>query len=216
MNSFISISQLVKLFFLGLILIYFSYTVGFLWYVCCAGYFWFYRKNSSSYLDSLLANTVVSIAPVSGRVEEIIFDLSNSDLGYSGIKVRISMPWWRPFGLYLPVSCSIDNITQFKGRNFWRYSSQLKSIKNLSRTSVELKNKLGNFLFLEFIYCPLGGVPRLWSEVGDRGRSGAAFGFFPLGGTVLITLPESTQMRVKKGDLLVSGVTVLGGVLEDE
>jgi len=69
---------------------------------------------------------------------------------------------------------------------------------------------------IELIKCPLGLFPRTWVMPGDKGQKGAEIALFPLGGTLLLYLPDNYEILVDKGQYMHVGRTILGSAVPIE
>ena len=62
---------------------------------------------------------------------------------------------------------------------------------------------------MRFIDCTYGHRPSIWLKSGDCGRGAACFGFYPFGGTLIIYLPQNSDILVFEKERVVPGQTVI-------
>ena len=98
-DSFVKLVLLSFVFLLILPILYF-----FLWILFVALFLLLFRKNVISYKNSLSNTVDIVLSPVTGKVSEII---ENED----GKFIKVNMPLWGPYGLFLPYSAEISDFT---------------------------------------------------------------------------------------------------------
>ncbi|MFN8369446.1 MAG: hypothetical protein U0T83_02340 [Bacteriovoracaceae bacterium] len=146
------------------------------------------------------------LAPVSGKILNI---LNMKDQPRVCIQMVLSVK--KEYGLYLPMHGEVVNLEHNRSQRRWRFR---KNLKNVLKKGTLFKFKSENNLKweLQLIPCWLGLRPKLYLQNGDGGKTGANFGFFPFGGSVLIYLPTECVVKVKKGDLVAAHETILATV----
>lgn len=175
-----------------------------------------FRKKRSHYnfkeTPSITTRGLV-FSPVSGKLR-FNFEKETDVFGEKQ-KVRVlgvTLPWWREAGIYLPMTGEIETFSRSAGKGWFRFL-KLKSLQKLqdefSGCKTSIQGVEGQKVALDFVKCPLGMSPKVWSMPGDRGRRKAPMGFFPFGGTVLIYLPENYKILPNIGETLNSGESVL-------
>ena len=133
--------------------------------------------------------------------------------------VGLAVPWWREQGVYMPMTGEVESFNSYKGASRFRFSKESTfqaAGSEFSGCQTNIYGAEGQKVGLGFVKCPLGMAPKIWAMPGDRGRRQAPMGFFPLGGTVLIYLPENYKILPKIGENLNSGESVLAADSERE
>ena len=83
---------------------------------------------------------------------------------------------------------------------------------DLSHTDFVLKSKNQAKSLMRFIDCVYGQRPTIWLKSGDRGRGAACFGNYPFGGTLIIYLPQNSDILVFENERVVPGQTVIAAL----
>jgi len=160
----------------------------------------FTRLTSPLYQEELAYKEGIFFSPINGDVVSI-----------EGNNITVIIPWWRSFGIYLPVKSEVKNVIYNEGLSLLRYFKGRLSqdrIDDYQYAEVSFLSDLGEFS-LYFIKCPLGLLPYFQVMPGDRGKALVLTGHFLLGGTVVINLPEKMKIQVSKGMKLSAGETIL-------
>jgi len=212
-SFFIRREKLVKILLISLVIFnLFTYPFIIIWCFSLVLYFVIHRKNSVDFKEVINLQPDVVLSPASGKVLEIQKDVVDEFHGVEGTKIRVAISWLNAFGLYLPISGTIQNVERFEGQKFYRLKNKLSFTNGFNRQNLTIKNNSDRVIYLELLNCPLGKTPRTWIEAGDKGRLASNIGYFPLGGTVVITLPKDSEVFCKVGDHLRAGETVLSGL----
>lgn len=213
------LTYLEKKYHIGFILTLLGLSLLGLWAIAALGFVLYgllltlYRKDHKDYLESHQASQGVVLSPVNGRVRSIRSGVDHELFGANCIEIVISIPWWKEWGLRLPVTGEVADLQHKLEKSFFRFSkieTANDSIRD-SGTLYSIFDSNGNKLGLQFLRCPLGLSPQTILLPGDRGMRGANFGYFPLGGSVLIYLGQNYEIMVNIDDQVVSGETPLAG-----
>lgn len=212
-SFFIRKEKLLKILLISLIIFNISsYFIIIPWCLILIGYFLVHRKNNVDYKEVINLQPDVILSPASGRILEILDDVNDEFHGVSGTKIRIGISWKDPFGLYLPFSGTVQNVESFEGKSLYRYTERLTFTNGYNRLNIAISNKSGCSIYMELLSCILGRKPKIWIEAGDKGKVASCIGYFSFGGSVVITLPKSSELFCKVGDTLSAGETVIGGL----
>lgn len=199
-DSFVKLVLLSFIFLLILPVLYFL-----LWVLLVTLFLLLFRKNTISYKNSLSNTVDIVLSPVTGRVSEIIED-------EDGKYIKVDMPIWGPYGLFLPYSAEISESRRFDGKKVWRGAKYMKVKDNAERFLVEFHNKLGHITSVNVMSCIVGGQPDIWLKAGDKGRSSACFGYLPFGGSVLVKVSKDSNILVTENEKVRAGFTILAGM----
>lgn len=170
-----------------------------------------YRKKSIPWKENLRPDGTIFLAPVSGEVVEVSDYFSEEDsLHYAKLKVVVSLnDYW---GLHLPFSAEMEYLKGQRGKFLPRKelaSFDTGKLDTMTKTDLTLRAKSGLMAKLTFIHSRFGKSPKIWMKSGDRGRGGACFGYYPLGGSLIIYIPKPCDVLIIRGEHLVPGHTVL-------
>ena len=192
---------------------YMHYFLGFLAFMLFGWYFLFFilllvtllllffsRLTPPHYQQDLAYKDGIFYSPVNGQVSSI-----------DGNSITVVIPWWRSFGIYLPMKSEIKNVIYNEGNDHFRYFSLKKNAESLSEIKyamVSFLSELGEFS-LNFVKCPAGQLPYFQVMAGDRGKALVMIGHFVLGGTVIINLPQEFNVKIKEKVKLSAGETIL-------
>jgi phosphatidylserine decarboxylase len=203
------IGIVVSLFFF--IAIPFFFTL--LWLLLVIIFLVLFRRTRVNYKDSMTHTSEILLSPVAGRVVDIVYQQVNPLIsGEYCHQVKIATPLIGPYGLYLPFSCQINSFEHQQGKKVWRWKRILENLSVIRNKSILVENKKGNSMSIQLLRCPIGFDAQVWVRPGDIGRSSACIGFFPLGGSTLLSLPTNGDILVKIGDKVKPGETVIAGL----
>jgi hypothetical protein len=177
--------------------------------------FYFFRRASVPYRDTLKNNGEIYLSPIHGVVESIRLDTASWDELSLCHEVRVSIGPWCEKGLYLPTSGEVSFLRASGGSKVPRKAlSQAFETprEHLSHTDLILTSKNQAKSLMRFIDCPYGQPPVIWLKSGDRGRGAACFGYYPLGGTLIIYLPQNSDILVFQNERLVAGQSVIAAL----
>ena len=154
----------------------------------------------------------VIFAPCSGKVMDIDSNYATELMGEGLTKIRISMSILRNMGIYLPLTCEVEDSVSGKGEPIFRYSKKWPKEggqRKLKADFIVLRGVQGVKVGIKFTKCIFGGNPDLWLLPGDRGKRMVNMGYFPMGGTVELVLPAEYRVQAKVGDKLAAAESVL-------
>ena len=147
-------------------------------------------------------------SPVSGEVVDLERGISHPELGEDTTCLRIALPWWRDWGVYLPISSEIIAINNNDGPHHFRYKSN--HILFSTGLSFRMQIEEGDCIDLQVVKCPLGGNISFNVLPGDRGKSKSMLGLFLFGGSVSLYLPKRYNVECNIGDQVVGAQTIIG------
>jgi hypothetical protein len=174
-----------------------------------------FRRSSVPFRDTQKADGEIYLTPVHGVIESVRHSVVSLDYPSPCHEVRISLLFWDEKGLYLPTAGEVTYLKANKGRKVRRDSTTeifYGSIDELAHTDLTLTSKNQKTTLMRFVDCTWGKRPSIWLKSGDRGRAGACFGYYPFGGTLLIYLPESSEVLVFEKEKVVPGQTVIAAL----
>jgi len=177
--------------------------------------FYAFRKASVPYRDTLKNNGEIFLSPVHGVVESIRRDTTTWDDVPVTHEVRISIGGWAEKGLYLPTAGEVSYLKASKGKKIPRNADSQDfylPLAEVSHTDFVLTSKNQTKSLMRFIDCTYGQRPSVWLKSGDRGRGAACFGYYPFGGTLIIYLPQNSDILVFEKERVVPGQTVIAAL----
>lgn len=173
-----------------------------------------FRRARIPYRDTLKNDGEIYLSPVHGVVESIRRDTNSWEEGPAH-EVRISIGGWDEKGLYLPTTGEVSYLKANKGKKVARNAEPHEfyfPAWELAHTDLVLTSKNQCRTLMRFIDCTYGKRPTIWLKSGDRGRGAACFGFYPFGGTLLIYLPQNSDILVFERERIVPGQTVIAAI----
>lgn len=174
-----------------------------------------FRKASIPYRDTLKNNGEIFLSPVHGTVESIRRDTSTWDELPGSHEIRISISGGDEKGLYLPTAGEVSYLKANRGKKVSRNAESqafYQPIGELAHTDLVLTSKNQAKSLMRFIDCKYGQRPTIWLKSGDRGRGAACFGNYPFGGTLIIYLPQNSDILVFEKERIVPGQTVIAAL----
>ena len=178
------------------------FTLAILSLAATVGLFFLFRKKKAEHYKEQFSHTQgILLSPIDGTVKSI-----KKAEGECVVKMEMAINC--PYGLYLPtqselVASSVDSSGPlFKPFNIGRkFAHRASCLEFEDRLGVRYKLRVSPFL--------IGMVPRSWMFIGDKGLSGGNFGFLPLGGSVELIVPDSSEIVVSPGEKILSGRSTL-------
>ncbi len=174
-----------------------------------------FRKTPVPYRDTLKNDGEIYLSPIHGTVESIRHNVSILDYPVPCHEIRIALNFWDEKGLYLPTAGEVTYLKANKGKKVHRRSPThvfYGPVEELAHTDLTLTSKNQTGTMMRFIDCSTGKRPSIWLKSGDRGRGGACFGYYPFGGTLLIYLPDNSDVLVFEKERVVPGQTVIAAL----
>lgn len=173
------------------------------------------RRSSVPFRETEKKDGEIYLSPVYGEVKTIRRNIYLPDRPEMKHEIRININFWSEKGLYLPTSGEVSYLKATKGRKISRESSAESfygPVDEVAHTDFLLASKKLTRTLLRFIDCSYGKRPTIWLKSGDRGRGAACFGYYPFGGTLLIYLPENSDILVFENEKVVPGQTVIAAI----
>jgi hypothetical protein len=210
-----------QIFITTLILIGLWIFSSFIFFLICSLFIFFYlflfRRFSPSYREDFVLKDGIFYSPVNGRVSYIRNNVSRNGSSELFHEIGIVSSWWKEGGMYLPIRSEVINLSFFEGKSIFRYFGKAyeKAREETNRLSIEFRCTNGDTYHLDSLKCPAGLWPKVRVVPGDRGKAQVNFGFFGLGGTTVLYLPQNYEILVKDGLEAVAGQTIMAS-LNDE
>ena len=152
-------------------------------------------------------------SPVNGQVISIREGVNHQVFGQDLSEVSLIIPHFFESGLYLPIHGEIEYSKKFPFREHFRYRKSSKwgggEDESYRGALVTIRGPEGRVLGLQMVKCFLGLAPKIWILPGDKGKAGARFGHFPLGGSIFCYFSKDYKVITKVGDKLRGGESVL-------
>lgn len=175
------------------------------------GWLWLNRRRDIPWRDTLRNDGEMFLSPVDGEVVKI-GTWTDPEAGFTYSEVRLRMNYTNNWGLHLPSSCEMEFLKNYPGLR-----SNRKDLANittdesgpLEKTDMVLRSKNGVASRLRFLQCEIGRSPKIWMKSGDRGRGAACFGYYPFGGSLIVYVPQPSDILVVENEKISAGQTVL-------
>lgn len=172
---------------------------------------WLHRRYDIPWRDTLKNDGEIFLSPIAGEVVKIGMWTDPED-GKSYGQLRLRMNLTDNWGLHLPSSSEMEFLKEFPGKSLSRREIGLVSEENLtthSHTDMLLRSKNGVGSRMRFVHCVSGRSPCIWMKSGDRGRGAACFGHYPFGGSLIVYVPQPSDILVVENEKIEAGQTVL-------
>jgi phosphatidylserine decarboxylase len=173
------------------------------------------RRSRIPYRDTIKNDGEIYLSPVHGTIESVRYGVNIADYPSPCNEVRISVSFWDEKGLYLPTSGEASYLKANKGKRLPRKAPThafYGPVEELAHTDLTLTSKNQSESLMRFIDSSFAKRPTIWLKSGDRGRGAACFGYYPFGGTLLIYLPETSDILVFEHEKIVPGQTVIAAL----
>ncbi|HXH30028.1 MAG TPA: hypothetical protein VNJ01_04380 [Bacteriovoracaceae bacterium] len=174
-----------------------------------------FRRSSVPHRESSKLGGEIYLSPVHGRVESIRQMIVTPEYPSPCHEVRISMSLIDEKGLYLPTAGEVTYLKATKGKKIPRNAKEesfYTSVEEISHTDLKLTSKSKITYLLRFIDSTYSERPVVYLKYGDRGVGAACFGYYPFGGTLIIYLPQNSDILVFDKEKVIPGLTVIAAV----
>ncbi|MCF8057967.1 MAG: hypothetical protein K9K67_01615 [Bacteriovoracaceae bacterium] len=151
-------------------------------------------------------------APVNGKIVLINNGIEQNRYGKNLTEVVIVSSWWREHGIYFPLKAEIIDLAYEGGVGHFRYffkSIFNKDSKRKPSLSVGMRCVNDITVGLDFYKCVTGLWPKVRVIPGDKGKAQVNLGFFGLGGTTVLYLPENYEILAREGLDVVAGQAIV-------
>jgi phosphatidylserine decarboxylase len=148
------------------------------------------------------------VSPADGKIKHIIENEDNPYTGTSCTRVTIFLSVLDVHINRIPMTGTIEQIDFKKDGKYLVADRPAASAENVQNTLV-IKNGDTVVVVKQIV----GLIARrivCWANVGDTFERGQRFGLIRFGSRVDILLPGDTQIKVKEGDMVAGGKSVIG------
>lgn len=174
-----------------------------------------FRRHKVPYQETLKPDGEIFLSPVFGTIKSIRENVAIHNENEFGFEIRVAVSFWDPKGLYLPTTGEVTFLKANKGKKISRDAEEhafYGPLEDVSHTNLTLTSRSHSKISMRFVDSPYGKRPILWLKSGDRGRGAAGFGYYPLGGTLLIYLPKNSDILVFESEQVIPGETVMASL----
>jgi hypothetical protein len=153
----------------------------------------------------------ILLSPADGVITKVLPAAPDGE-GVTVVEVRIRVSTLRYWGLHLPAPGENAYLKQSPGPRLHRKQlADLDPARAAEAAHTDLVLAIPRFspVRLRFLHCVRGMAPRIWMKSGDRGKSGACFGHYPFGGSLIVYVPQPGDILVVEGENVTAGESVL-------
>jgi len=193
-------SLILVMFATGLLLIFFGFWPAAVIFILLALFFMYFFRDPNI---TVTEGEGLILSPCNGTVLEI----KEKDNGQSVIRVFLSV-----FDVHLqrtPVSGTVKKV-EYRPGKFLKANDPQAHIVN-EKNIITIENENGVYV-VEQIAGILARRCVSWVKPGDVLKAGDKIGVIKFGSQVDLYMPEGYKIDVKKGDTVVSGVTVFASI----
>jgi phosphatidylserine decarboxylase len=170
-----------------------------------------FRRKVLFLRDNLPPKAGLILSPITGKVLKVRKNWKRSIFGNDRVLLELKINFWNEYGIYFPTSGEVLDFF-VKGRSIFDTSKEplAREVEKMAKgLAFIIEEKNLEQVALQFPKSLLGIFPKIKIMPGDNGQTKACLGHFPLGGKVLLYLPEKYEILVSKGDRLVAGETLI-------
>lgn len=166
---------------------------------------WFFRDPERCVPEE----TGIFVAPADGKV--IVVDKIRESIYNNTEMLQISI-FMSPFNVHVnraPCDGTVDQVVHTPGKFISAFKPEA-SVEN-ENIAMTLNTKYGRLVVRQIA----GLVARrcvCWAKPGDELKTGERFGLIKFSSRVDIFLPAATMPKIKLGDMVIAGETVLGQI----
>jgi phosphatidylserine decarboxylase len=149
----------------------------------------------------------IVLSPADGHIDEIERLSSVSFLEGAAIRVSIFMSIFDVHINRLPISGEVKYIERKSGKSLPAFK------KESAKENQQIEIRIDDFGFRIILRQMVGFTARRLVcrlKVGDKVKMGYKFGMIKFGSRVELLLPQSVELRVKLGDKVKAGETIIG------
>lgn len=196
-----------------MVYVFFSWSGFAKWLVLflAGGWLWLNRRRDIPWRETLRSDGEMFLSPVDGEVVKI-GTWTDPEAGFTYSEVRLKINYTNNWGLHLPSSCEMEFLKSYPGRRSHRKDlARITTDESgpLEKTDLVLRSKNGVASRLRFLQCEIGRSPKIWMKSGDRGRGAACFGYYPFGGSLIVYIPQPSDILIVENEKITAGQTVL-------
>lgn len=177
--------------------------------------FFIFRRSHVPHRETLKDDGEIFLSPMHGEVKSIRRNIRIAGNQKMCHEIRLTISGLSEKGMYLPTAGEVSYLKASKGNRISRDADSQNfygSVDEIAHTDFVLTSKNKTQSLLRFIDCKYGKRPTIWLKSGDRGRGAACFGYYPFGGTLLIYLPDNSDILVFENEKVVPGLTVIASL----
>ena len=214
-------TRFIHVSFVILLVFFFVFAFQKLFYVTLFFYLFLsvlFRRKKSPYKEDATLKEGIFLAPANGKIQHVRAGIDHALFGNNLVEIKIIVPWWKEMGLFLPFSCEVRDLVAKQGKSYFHYSPLSFSSQNnkiLDGISLTLEGVKGEKVGLQLLKCKLGFWPQITVMLGDRGRPQVNIGYLPLGGTVLLYLPQNYEILVNTDEDVIAGESLIASIQEE-
>lgn len=206
-----------------LISLLFSFVFGLqkLFYIVLIFYFslcLIFRRKKSPYREDATLKEGILLSPANGRIQHVRSGIEHTVFGRDLVEIKVTLPWWREMGIFLPFSCEVRDLIARQGKSYFRYTDHAFSSQSedvFDGICLILEGPKGERIGLQLLECKLGLWPQITVMPGDRGKRQVNIGHLPLGGTVLLYLPQNYEILVNTDEDVIAGESLIASAQEE-
>lgn len=149
------------------------------------------------------------LSPADGTVMGVSEIIENSYIGGKAKKVTIFLSVFNVHINRSPIAGKVTYVEYREGKYLPAFKSHASELNE--RNTIGIENSVTKAL----VHQITGLVARrivCWSKKGDLLEQGERFGLIKFGSCTELIVPEDVEIRVKKGDVVRGGITVIGVV----
>ena len=190
---------------LGLFLLYkFIPSVAIPAWIALLGLIYLFRDPHRLIPSSPLA----VVSPVEGRIESVS-KVKDHWINRDAIRVRIRMGYTNTYSIRSPMEGKVI-------RNWASEPATLGSSNKIHRLAFLIQSDEGDEIVTAIYLGKLTSRLNCYAHPGERVGQGQRCGYFILGGVVEVYFPVNSKIRVKQGDRVQSGSSVLGQLVHQK
>ncbi|MBI3795299.1 MAG: phosphatidylserine decarboxylase family protein [Nitrospinae bacterium] len=187
----------------GTALVYFGYPVVGELFLIIAGFVLFFFRDPTRVIPS---DPRELVSPADGLVHKIDEDWFDPETGEKRIRLSIFLSVFNVHINRYPVSGTVEKV-EIRDGKFLAAFNHMASEENAQSVLV-IASPYGRIVFKQIV----GLIARrivCWAKAGDVAVKGERFGLIRFGSRMDVTMPAGTRLKVKVGDKVSGGSSVL-------
>ncbi len=158
--------------------------------IICILFFLLRKKNFKNFSQEYVTDNIFFL-PISGKIKKI------NVIGPDLISILISIPFYKPWGVYAPSNCRVSNLG-FSENLATDKNHQVNKYSGLNYEFIDLENEKIS-IEMRFLNRKKYNELVLNVDLGDQCSLGSNLGIVPWGGKLLLNISGDVKLNVKEG-----------------
>ncbi|GEM_PF-300805 len=148
------------------------------------------------------------VSPVDGYVDNIS-SVQDKWIGRDALRIRLRMGYEDTYSIRSPIEGKIV-------KTWSSEPARLGTSEKIHRHAIWIQSDEGDDVLIVLYVGKIASRLKFYAHAGERVGQGQRCGYFFLGGIAEVYLPENSRVRVKQGNRVMSGTSILGQLVHQK